>query len=333
MTRVLVTGGAGFLGWHTVRALLTSDPAREVVNLDLLTYAGSRLAVQDLDGLFPDRHRFVHGDVTDPDTVVAALDGVDAVIHMAAETHVDRGIDAPRLFVRTNVMGTQTVLDAARTRGVDRFLQVSTDEVYGHLPLYSPGGALPKFTEDSPIAPRSPYAASKAAADHLVMAAYHTYGLPVVITRGSNAYGPAQFPEKLIPKAIRCLSRGDPVPVYGSGLQVREWVHAGDQAKGVIRALERGRPGRIYNLGGGEPRSNLVLLGEVLQVMGASEEALAHVPDRPGHDQRYGMDGSRAMEELGWRPQATLAEALPGVVAWYRTHGAEWWDLDSSPSP
>ena len=331
--KVLVTGGAGFLGWHTVRALLASNRDREVVNLDLLTYAGSREAVLDLDRRFPGRHRFVQGDIRDAESVRRALDGVRAVVHLAAETHVDRGIRTPGLFVHTNVQGTQTLLDGALEAGVERFVQVSTDEVYGHLPLHSPEGPWPKFTEDSPMAPRSAYAASKAAADHLVFAAFHTHGLPIVITRGSNAYGPAQFPEKLIPRAIRCLSAGQPIPVYGTGQQIREWVHAGDQARGVVLALERGRVGRVYNLGGGEPRSNLVLLGELLQVMGAPEDAIEHVPDRPGHDLRYGMDGSRAHRELGWQPQATLADSLPGIVAWYRRHGAEWWSADASPSP
>lgn len=331
--KVLVTGGAGFLGWHTIRALLASDRTREVVNLDLLTYAGSREAIRDLDLRFPGRHRFVQGDVADREAVEEAMAGVDAVVHLAAETHVDRGILEPAPFVRTNVLGTQILLDGALAEGVGRFVQVSTDEVYGHLPLHSPDGPWPKFTEDSPIAPRSAYAASKAAADHLVMATFHTHGLPVVITRGSNAYGPAQFPEKLIPRAIQCLAEERPVPVYGSGQQVREWVHAGDQARGVVLALERGRVGRVYNLGGGEPRSNLVLLGELLQIMGAPEDALEHVPDRPGHDLRYGMDGTRARTELGWEPQATLAESLPGVVAWYRRHGAGWWRPDSADGP
>lgn len=331
--KILVTGGAGFLGWHTVRALLASDRDLEVVNLDLLTYAGSRRAIQDLDDRFGDRHHFVQGDVRDPSAVGRAISGVQAVVHLAAESHVDRGIDRPGVFVETNVVGTQVLLDAAVGAGVERFVQVSTDEVYGHLPLHAPEGSWPKFTEESPVAPRSAYAASKAAADHLALAAFHTHGLPVVVTRGSNAFGPGQFPEKLIPRAIECLSQGKPVPIYGNGHQVREWVHAGDQARGLVLALGRGRPGRIYNLGGGEPRSNLVLVGELLQIMGAPEDAVRHVPDRPGHDQRYGMEGARARRELGWVPQATLADSLPRVVAWYRAHGADWWDRDPEKTP
>jgi dTDP-glucose 4,6-dehydratase len=331
--RVLVTGGAGFLGWHTVRALLAADRGREVVNLDLLTYAGSRRAIEELDRRFADRHRFVHGDVRDREVVARAVAGAEAVVHLAAETHVDRGIDRPGLFVETNVGGTQVVLDAAVAEGVGRFVQVSTDEVYGHLPLHAPEGSLPRFTEDSPVSPRSAYAASKAGADHLALAAFHTHGLPVVITRGSNAYGPGQYPEKLIPRAIRCLSRGEPVPIYGSGRQVREWVHAGDQARGIVAALEKGRPGRVYNLGGGEPRSNLVLVGELLRIMGAPEEAIRHVADRPGHDQRYGMEGARARKELGWVPVARLADSLPRVVEWYRTHGLGWWGGESHEAP
>lgn len=331
--KVLVTGGAGFLGWHTVRALLAADRAREVVNLDLLTYAGSPRAIDDLDRRFSDRHEFIHGDIRDPDVVARAISGTQAVVHLAAETHVDRGIEGPGLFVETNVGGTQVLLDAALSEGVERFVQVSTDEVYGHLPLHAPEGSLPRFTEESPVAPRSAYAASKAGADHLALASFHTHGLPVVITRGSNAYGPGQFPEKLIPLAIRRLSRGEPVPIYGSGQQIREWVHAGDQARGIVSALDKGRPGRIYNLGGGEPRSNLVLIGELLQIMGAPEDAVRHVADRPGHDQRYGMDGARARKELGWSPVATLADSLPGVVQWYRTHGADWWGGKGREAP
>lgn len=338
MRRVLVTGGAGFLGWHVVRRLLDSDPGLEVVNLDLMTYAGSPGALRDLSERFGARHRFVPGDVRDPAAVGAAIRGAEAVVHLAAESHVDRSIRDAAAFVDTNVRGTQVLLDASLTEGVEAFVQVSTDEVYGHLPLPgevgegSGGTAADAFRESDPLAPRSPYAASKAAGDLLALASYHTHGLPVVVTRGCNAFGPGQYPEKLVPLAIRRIQEGLPVPLYGSGAQVREWMHADDQAAGILAALDSGRPGRIYNLGGGEARTNLALVRELLRLMGAPADRVEHVPDRPGHDLRYAMDWSRSREELGWRPRRSLGTELPATVEWYRRHGDGWWDGDWPPS-
>lgn len=324
--RILVTGGAGFLGRHFVRALLEGQAGAEVVNLDALTYAGSRAALRELDSDFGDRHRFVHGDIRDAETVARTLDGCGWVVHLAAETHVDRSIRTPEIFVETNVVGTQVLLHAAVQAGVERFVHVSTDEVYGHLPLEKGDGrdGAP-FTEADPLAPRSPYAASKAASDLLAGAAFATHGLPVVITRGCNGYGEGQYPEKLIPLAIRRILEGRPVPIYGAGDQVREWVHATDQAQGILAALIGGRAGEVYNLGDGESRSNLALIRELLRVMGRPEDAVEHVADRPGHDLRYALDGSKARVELDWRPSRTLAGSLPDIVEWYLRAGGEWW--------
>lgn len=342
MSRLLVTGGAGFLGWHVVAALLESDPALEVVNFDLLTYAGSPGALRDLSARFGGRHRFVRGDVRDPAAVTAAAQGASAVIHLAAETHVDRSIQDAAVFVDTNVRGTQAVLDASAVAGVQRFLQVSTDEVYGTLPLHGddtetgragsgpPPGA---FQETDPLRPRSPYAASKAAADLLALAAFHTHGFPALVTRGCNAYGPGQYPEKLLPLAMARARQGRPVPLYGSGDQIREWMHAADQAEGIVAALRRGQPGTVYNLGGGEARTNLSLVREILGVLGLPPDQVEYVPDRPGHDQRYAMDGSRARADLGWRPVRTLSQELPRTAAWYEQHGNAWWDGDWPPPP
>ena len=323
--RVLVTGGAGFLGWHTVGEFLESRGDVEVLNLDALTYAGSRQALRDLESRFGSRHTFVRGSVLDAGLLEGVLEGVEIVVHMAAETHVDRSIAGADAFVATNVLGTQRLLDAARKAGVRCFVHTSTDEVYGHLPLGATEGAERPFTEKDPLAPRSPYAASKAGADLLCLAAWTTHGVPVVVTRGCNAYGEGQYPEKLIPLALRRALVGGPISIYGSGLQVREWVHARDQARGIRLAAERGTPGRIYNLGGGEARTNLALVREVLAAAGMPDVPVEHVSDRPGHDQRYALDGRRAHEELGWAPERTLAGSLEAVARWYGEHGGNWW--------
>lgn len=331
--RVLVTGGAGFLGWHVVSAILEADASTAVVNLDLLTYAGSRRAVADLDHRFGNRHRFLQGDIRSREDLGRALDDVEAVVHLAAETHVDRSIGGAHLFVDTNVLGTQRLLDGARDAEVRRFVHASTDEVYGHLPLVArleAGNASGRqgsgpFREDDPLAPRSPYAASKAASDLMVLAAHRTHGLPVVITRGCNAYGAGQHPEKLLPLAVSRVRQGLAIPIYGSGNQVREWMHASDQARGITAALERGRAGEVYNLGGGESRANLALVRELLHVMGVPEHPITHVADRPGHDQRYALDGGKARRELRWRPVRRLAHELPALVQWYAERGEWWW--------
>ncbi|MGE0160021.1 MAG: dTDP-glucose 4,6-dehydratase [Gemmatimonadales bacterium] len=316
--RYLVTGGAGFIGSNFVRHLLAERPDAEVIDLDALTYAGHLESLEDVAG--NPRHRFVHGDVCDADTVRRLMEGVDIVFHLAAESHVDRSIveDAP--FIRTNVLGTATLLSAALDAGVGRFVQVSTDEVYGELPWRDPSDGstdAPRFTEETPLAPRSPYSASKAAGDHLALAYHSTHGLDVVVTRCSNNYGPFQYPEKLIPLMITRALADEPLPVYGDGLHVRDWIHVTDHCRGLLAAAERGGVGRVYNFGGGEERTNLSLVRELLAILGKPEILIRHVPDRPGHDRRYAIDSSRAASELGWEPVTRLATGLPGTVAWY----------------
>ncbi|HKG91394.1 MAG TPA: dTDP-glucose 4,6-dehydratase [Gemmatimonadaceae bacterium] len=339
---VLVTGGAGFIGARLVRWLLREVPDVHVVTLDALTYAGrrDRLAgcddARDADDL--PRHRFVRGDVRDAALVARLLAGErdadgplplpDAVVHLAAETHVDRSIIGPGEFVSTNVQGTQVLLDAAR-RELDRrprpfrFVHVSTDEVYGALEADEA-----PFTEEHPLLPNSPYAASKAGADCLVRAYVRTYGLPCVVVRPSNSYGPYQFPEKLVPLMATRALRELPLPVYGDGLHVREWLHVDDTAQAIWAACVRGSAaGRVYNVGGGPASAvaNLALVRAVLAELGKPESLIRFVADRPGHDRRYALDVSRATAELGWAPRRTLAEGLRETVRWYADH-PEWWE-------
>jgi dTDP-glucose 4,6-dehydratase len=315
MTTMLVTGGCGFIGSNFVRFILTHEPDLAVVNLDALTYAGNPANLADL--MSNPCYRFVKGDITDREAVDAALAGADSVVHFAAESHVDRSIADSSPFVRTNVLGTQVLLDAARRRGVRRFVQVSTDEVYGSL------GAAGAFTEQTPLAPNSPYAASKAAADLLVRSYVHTFGLPAVITRCSNNYGPYQFPEKLLPLFICNLQRDEPVPVYGDGQQVRDWIHVRDHCAALHRVWRDGQPGEVYNVGGRCERTNLDLTHTLLDVMGKPRTLIRHVQDRPGHDRRYAIDCSKIERELGWRPSVSFQEGLRETVAWYRAN-AEW---------
>ncbi len=316
--RVLVTGGAGFIGSCYVRGLLTGRYGQVdlVTVLDLLTYAGNPA---NLEPVADDRRlRLVVGDVTDPETVHRVMPGHDLVVHFAAESHVDRSITAAAPFIRTNVVGTQVLLDAALRHGVARFVQVSTDEVYGSI-------AHGAWTEEQPLAPRSPYAASKAAADLLALSYFHTHRLPVVITRGSNTYGPYQYPEKLIPRFVTRLLRGLPVPLYGDGGHVRDWLHVEDHCEGIARAARLGRPGRVYHLGGGTELTNKDLTGRLLEALGAGWEMVEQVPDRKGHDRRYALDTTRAARELGWVPRIGFDEGLAATVAWYREHRS-WWE-------
>jgi dTDP-glucose 4,6-dehydratase len=309
---VFVTGGAGFIGSAFVRLALAAYPDAEVINFDALTYAGNP---DNLEGLDARRHRFVRGDVADREAVLRALpEGADAVVHLAAESHVDRSIASADAFLRTNVLGTQVLLDAARGRGVRRFLLVSTDEVMGSLP--EDDGAF--FTEESPFQPNSPYAASKAAAEHLARAAHHTFGLDVVVTRCGNNYGPHQFPEKLIPLLLANALRDEPVPVYGDGRNVRDWIFVDDHCRALLAALERGRPGQVYNIGARNPRRNLEVVEGVLRGLGKPLSLIRHVADRPGHDRRYAIDPSRAEAELGWRPAETWESGLARTIRWYR---------------
>jgi dTDP-glucose 4,6-dehydratase len=316
--RILVTGGAGFIGANFTRMLLAEGEDR-VVNLDLLTYAGN---LENLAGLEDDpRYRFVRGDIGDR-TLVAQLladEGIEAVVHFAAESHVDRSIDAPRVFLETNALGTQVLLEAARQAGVDRFVMISTDEVYGSL------GAEGSFVETSPLQPNSPYAASKAAADLMCRAYHETFGFPVIITRCSNNYGPYQFPEKLIPLMIANALEDKPLPVYGDGANVRDWIHVADHCRAVAAVLRSGRSGEIYNIGGEGEWRNIELVKRLLALLGKSEDLITFVPDRPGHDRRYAMDAAKIRSELGWRPRIEFSTGLEQTVAWYRRHRA-WWE-------
>lgn len=320
--RLLVTGGMGFIGSNFIRLLLRERPEWSVVNLDALTYAAN---VESLVDVAPGaeeegRYHFVHADIAEPEAVAEVLaTGFDAVVNFAAESHVDRSIRSAGPFVRTNVVGTQVLLDAARAAGVRRFVQVSTDEVYGDLELEDP-----PFHEATPLAPSSPYSASKAAADHLVLAYHRTHGTDVVVTRCSNNYGPYQFPEKLIPLMIVNAVEGKPLPVYGRGENVRDWIEVEDHCRGVLAALEKGSAGGVYNFGGASERRNLDVVREIVRIVGASESQIQFVTDRPGHDRRYAIDFAKAEAALGWRPTVTFEEGLGRTVAWY-LENREWW--------
>jgi dTDP-glucose 4,6-dehydratase len=315
--KLLVTGGAGFIGSNFIRHIL-SRRGFQVVNFDLLTYAGN---LQNLAGLEAgDDYRFIRGDIASREQVAGALDpGIDAIVHFAAESHVDRSILDASAFVRTNVLGTQNLLETARREGISRFIQVSTDEVYGSLP----GGG--KFTEDSPLAPNSPYAASKAAADLLARAYHRTYGLAVVTTRCGNNYGPHQFPEKLIPLMVSNALDDEPLPLYGDGLYTRDWIHVLDHCRALEAILLEGRDGAVYNIGADGERTNLEVARRILGILGKSEDLISFVADRPAHDRRYAVDSSRLRLELGWSPRIRFEEGLDETVRWYRDH-PQWVD-------
>jgi dTDP-glucose 4,6-dehydratase len=314
MAKIVVTGGCGFIGSNFVRMALAGDPALSVVNFDALTYAGNLANLADLAA--EPRHRFVRGDITDRAAVDAVLSegDVNAIIHFAAESHVDRSILDSGPFLKTNVIGTQVLLDAARASKVPRFVQVSTDEVYGSL------GPTGLFHESTPLSPNSPYSASKAAADMLVQAYVHTFGMDAVITRCSNNYGPYQFPEKLIPLFIANLMEDKPVPVYGDGQQIRDWIHVTDHCRGVMAAWKSGRSGEVYNFGGRCEMPNLQLTHTLLELLGKPASLIRYVQDRPGHDRRYAIDCSKAERELGWAPKVDFATGLKETIAWYQTH-------------
>jgi dTDP-glucose 4,6-dehydratase len=317
--KLLVTGGCGFIGTNFIRLMLRSHPDWSIVNLDKLTYAGNRLNLADLERGDP-RYRFVQGDICDRDLIMDLLAGnsVDAVVNFAAESHVDRSISDPSPFVTTNVQGAQNLLECARQRRVGRFVHISTDEVYGTL------GPQGKFTENTPLAPNSPYSASKAGADLMARAYFETYGFPALITRCSNNYGPYQFPEKLIPLMYLTAMADKPLPVYGDGLNVRDWIHVSDHCRALVAALRHGRAGRVYNFGGSAERTNLQVVRAILGVLGIGEERIRFVEDRPGHDLRYAIDATRAERELGWRPTVDFEEGLRDTVRWYQDHEA-WW--------
>lgn len=316
MRTIFVTGGAGFIGSAFIHLILETTTDVEIVDFDALTYAGNP---ENLKGLDPARHRFVKGDICDKAAVLDALpDGAEAVFNFAAESHVDRSISSAGEFVLTNVLGTQVLLDAARAKKVKRFVQISTDEVMGSLPddsnLY--------FTELSPLKPNSPYAASKAAAEHFVRAARETFGLDTVITRCGNNYGPRQFPEKLIPLMILSAMADKPLPVYGDGQQVRDWIYVADHCAGIDAALRRGQPGEVYNFGGRAECRNLQMVHSILALLHKPQSLIRFVADRPGHDRRYAIDCQKAEQQLGWQARWTLADGLVETVRWYRENPA-----------
>lgn len=312
---VLVTGGCGFIGSNFIRYVLDTDPSVSILNFDSLTYAGNLANLADLAS--NPRYSFVRGDITDRDAVRAALrKGVSGVINFAAESHVDRSIHDGGPFVHTNVLGTQVLLDAAKEFGVPRYLQVSTDEVYGSL------GPTGLFTETTPLDPSSPYSASKAAADLLVQAYAHTFKLPAVITRCSNNYGPYQFPEKLIPLFVTNLMRDEQVPVYGDGQQIRDWIHVKDHCSAIWTVWKGGRIGEVYNAGGKCEKANLDLTHLLLDILGKPKSLIKYVQDRLGHDRRYAIDCSKIERELGWTPQVPFEQGLRETVQWYKDNAA-----------
>jgi len=316
--RLLVTGGCGFIGSNFVLYMLETHPEVSVVNLDLLTYAGNLENLQDARP-YGERHRFVRGDITDRQLVYDLIsEKPDAVVNFAAETHVDRSIMDSFAFVHTNVLGTQVLLEACKEFGVERFVQISTDEVYGSL---GPEGA---FTEAHPLSPNSPYAASKAAADLLCRSYHKTYGLDVLVTRCSNNYGPFQFPEKLMPLMITNALQDKELPVYGDGMNVRDWIHVKDHCKAIDLILRKSRGGEIYNIGSSSEYPNLHVVRYILQRLSKPESLIRFVQDRPGHDRRYAMDASKLRKEFGWEPTTTFEEGMNHTISWYIEHEM-WW--------
>lgn len=315
--KLLITGGAGFIGSNFIRYWLGHHPTDQIINLDLLTYAGNLASLQDLTS--QSNYRFVHGDIADYQVVDELVGQVDAIVNFAAETHVDRSIDSGLAFVKTNVEGTANLLEAARRHGGVRFHHISTDEVYGDLTMDQP-----RFNENCPYRPSSPYSASKAASDHLVRAYHRTYQLPVTISNCSNNYGPYQFPEKVIPLFVTNLIDGQKVPLYGSGGNIRDWIFVDDHNAGVEAILLRGRIGETYCLGGDSEVSNLSLTKQILQLLGKDESYIEPVADRLGHDWRYAIDFSKATAELDWRPTMSFAEGLAATVKWYQDNPG-WW--------
>jgi len=312
--RLLVTGGAGFIGSNFVRFMLRRYDDLEIVNLDKLTYAGNLENLRDIQD--DARYTFVKGDICDATVVRAALRGADAVVNFAAETHVDRSISGPQDFISTDVLGTHTLLEAVRELGIARYVQISTDEVYGSTETGS-------FTEESDLAPSSPYSASKAGADLLVLAYHRTYGAPVLITRSSNNYGPWQYPEKIVPLFITNAIDDQALPVYGDGLNVRDWLYVDDNCGGIDAVLRKGALGEVYNIGGGNEVKNLALTRQILELLGKRPELIRFVADRPGHDRRYAIDCSK-LQALGWRPATPFATGLKRTVSWYRDN-PDWW--------
>jgi len=315
--KILVTGGAGFIGSNFIHYWLGLYPNDSIVNLDKLTYAGNLDNLKELEG--NSRYQFVAGDICDFDLVNKLVQGIDLIVHFAAESHVDRSIKSSADFVRTNVEGPRVLLEAARLNGNIRFHHISTDEVFGSLQPSDP-----KFNELTPYDPHSPYSASKASSDHLVRAYYYTHGLPITISNCSNNYGPRQFPEKLIPLFVTNLIEGKKVPVYGQGQNIRDWIYVDDHNRGVDFIIHKGKIGETYCLGGNNELTNLEITKNILALMGKGEESIEYVTDRPGHDFRYAIDFSKAKNELDWAPQVDFAAGLKLTIEWYKNNTA-WW--------
>lgn len=319
--KILVTGGAGFIGGNFVHYMVNKYPEDEIVNLDLLTYAGNLETLKPVEE--KKNYRFIKGDIADRPFIIELFqkEKFDIVINFAAESHVDRSISDPSIFVQTNVMGTVVLLDACRAYGVKRFHQVSTDEVYGDLPLDRPDLF---FTEETPLHTSSPYSSSKASADLFVMAYYRTYGMPVTISRCSNNYGPYQFPEKLIPLMISRALAEEPLPVYGKGENVRDWLHVLDHCIAIDLIIRNGKEGEVYNIGGHNERTNLEVVKTIIKALNKSEDLIQYVTDRPGHDRRYAIDPTKMEKELGWNPIYTFDTGIQETIEWYLTN-KDWW--------
>jgi len=312
MVKILITGGAGFIGSNFVRYMLDTHPDYELLNLDSLTYCGN---LENMRGVEENpSYTFIKGDITDKDLVFDVVEDVDYIVNFAAESHVDRSIEDPAIFVKSNVMGTQVLLDAALNLGVEKYIQISTDEVYGTL------GEEGYFTETTPLAPNSPYSASKAAADLMVRAYNETFKLPINITRCSNNYGPYQFPEKLIPLMISNALEDKALPVYGDGLHVRDWLHVHDHCTAIDLVLHQGRDGGVYNIGGNNEKQNMELVKLILKILDKPESLITSVEDRKGHDRRYAIDSSKIQKELGWKPKYTFETGITETIQWYLDH-------------
>jgi dTDP-glucose 4,6-dehydratase len=315
--KILVTGGAGFIGGNYIRNHLNNNPNDEIVNFDKLTYAGKKESLADIEANPNYSYSFIKGDIVDRQAVKSAMQGCEAIINFAAESHVDRSIEDATEFIRTDVMGAFTLLDEAREQDIQKFVQISTDEVYGQIEEGS-------FTETSPLMPRNPYSASKTGADRLAYSFHETYGMNVVITRSSNNYGPFQYPEKVVPVFITNLMQGKKVPLYGEGKNVRDWLYVLDNCDGIEMCLKKGSAGEVYNIGGGTELQNIELTHKILGEFGKGEEMIERVADRLGHDLRYSLDCTKIENELGWKPKHNFDSALHETVEWYKNNEA-WW--------
>lgn len=318
--KLLVTGGSGFIGCNFIRHMLNKYPDYHIINMDKLTYAGNPENLRDLES--SPRYTFIHGDICDPSVVDKAMKGTDRVVHFAAESHVDRSIADSSAFIRTNVLGTHTLLESALKHNVERFVHISTDEVYGSIVNGS-------FVETDRLTPSSPYSSSKASSDLLALSYHITHKLPVMVTRCTNNYGPYQYPEKLIPLFVTNLLEGKKVPVYGNGMNVRDWIYVLDHCKAVDFVLHNGSPGEIYNIGGGSERTNIQITKKIIELLGMDESVIEHVKDRPGHDLRYSLDCSKLMK-MGWKPEYSFDEALKKTVEWY-VENRPWWEKLKHP--